>query len=116
MGMKQIKGITDEVSTCDCCGRTDLKKTIILSEDGCVSFFGSECAARALGRRRKVNVEKAAVKAQGEVDQREATRKFYADFLADDKKLKDAFDHAIGFTGSFRQFVEKIQADAAAFA
>lgn len=114
--MKQIKGITDEVTTCDCCGRPGLKKTIILVDDGCVSYFGSECAARALGRRRKADVEKIAAKAQAVVDQKEATRKFYAEFLADDARLKAAFDSAVGFVGSFRQFVEKIQADAAAFA
>ena len=45
----QIKGTTDTVCTCDCCGRTDLKCTVILSLDGAVSYFGRTCAARAAG-------------------------------------------------------------------
>lgn len=113
--MKQIKGISDEVTTCECCGRPNLKKTIVLVDDGCVSYFGNECAARAMGRR-KTAVDKMAAKAQAEVDKKEETRKFYAEFLADDARLHAAFNSTIGFVGSFRQFVEQIQTNAAAFA
>lgn len=44
-------GITDEVTTCDCCGRVDLKATTVLerAEDGVIVHFGSQCGARALG-------------------------------------------------------------------
>lgn len=48
-------GITDECLECQHCGRTDLKKTImlhILDEDGNLgelTYFGTTCAARALG-------------------------------------------------------------------
>lgn len=45
----EIKGTTDEVCTCDCCGRTDLKYTVIMSLDGDVSYFGRVCAARHAG-------------------------------------------------------------------
>lgn len=46
----KIIGTTDTVGTCDCCGRTDLKKTVVLDRDGSRSFFGTACAARAMGR------------------------------------------------------------------
>lgn len=44
-----IRGTTDEVCTCDCCGRTDLKYTVIMDFDGEVSYFGKTCAARRTG-------------------------------------------------------------------
>lgn len=45
-------GVTDERTECDCCGKINLKKTVVLrNEDGEFSFFGTTCAARALGKR-----------------------------------------------------------------
>lgn len=44
----RIIGITDTVGTCDCCGRTDLKRTVILDRDGATVYFGTQCAARHL--------------------------------------------------------------------
>ena len=52
-----LLGIDDEVTTCDCCGKTRLKCTVALSQtdvDGNevgIVRFGRDCAARALGRR-----------------------------------------------------------------
>ena len=44
-------GITDEVTSCDCCGRTDLKRTVVLerTDDGVIVYFGTSCGARAIG-------------------------------------------------------------------
>lgn len=50
-------GTTDDHTTCECCGRTDLKRTVImrtLDADGnqiAQSFFGTTCAAKASGRK-----------------------------------------------------------------
>lgn len=49
----RIKGTTDDITTCDCCGRTGLKKTVILAvldadgnqEDQ--TYYGTACAAKA---------------------------------------------------------------------
>lgn len=46
-------GTTDDVTTCDCCGRADLKSTVALDVDGAVVHYGSDCAARAIGRSAK---------------------------------------------------------------
>lgn len=47
-------GTTDEVTTCDCCGKKDLKGTVALSiNDSDPVYFGCTCAARALGRTTK---------------------------------------------------------------
>ena len=43
-----ILGTTDEVNTCDCCGRTDLKDTVALQDDetGDIVYYGCVCAAK----------------------------------------------------------------------
>lgn len=52
----RIHRITDDVTHCDCCGRTDLKRTVqllVLDTDGNAIdtvYFGTDCAARATGR------------------------------------------------------------------
>ena len=44
-------GTSDDVTTCECCGKPDLKSTVALSVDGGDPvYYGSDCAARALGR------------------------------------------------------------------
>jgi len=46
-------GSTDEVTTCECCGKSNLKKTVILRHiaSGDYRFFGTVCASRALGNK-----------------------------------------------------------------
>lgn len=49
-----IIGSTDERTECECCGRTGLKRTIVIREttadESRVVYYGTECAARAAGR------------------------------------------------------------------
>jgi predicted metal-binding protein len=49
--LKQIRvtGISFKVTTCECCGRSDLSKTVVLQEQesGRVLHFGSTCAVNA---------------------------------------------------------------------
>lgn len=44
----RIIGISDEVTTCECCGRTNLKKTVVLTDGEGEKRYGSECAAKAM--------------------------------------------------------------------
>lgn len=47
--MAQVLGITDERTSCDCCGKSDLKRTVALQfGDADPVFYGTTCAARAL--------------------------------------------------------------------
>lgn len=42
--------ITDSITTCDCCGKDDLKCTMELQNaEGWSVFYGRDCGARALG-------------------------------------------------------------------
>lgn len=49
-----IKGILNDTDTCECCGRTGLKRVVALAEldadgnEGEVAYFGTACAARAI--------------------------------------------------------------------
>jgi hypothetical protein len=43
----KVIGTTDEVTTCDCCGRTDLQKTVVFQdEEGNNSYLGVVCASK----------------------------------------------------------------------
>jgi len=46
----QYEGTTDEVTSCDCCGRANLKSTVVLTDldEGIERFFGVVCAAKML--------------------------------------------------------------------
>jgi hypothetical protein len=68
-----IVGTTDERTTCECCGRTGLKGTVVLrpADGGGEVFFGSGCAAKASGWAKK-DVDSAAKQA---VAQAKADRK-----------------------------------------
>ncbi|MFE2991413.1 hypothetical protein [Streptomyces sp. NPDC059262] len=50
-----VKGVVDYCTVCECCGRTNLKRTVALmpldcegNEEGQVSYYGTQCAADAL--------------------------------------------------------------------
>ncbi|MEU8893672.1 hypothetical protein [Streptomyces sp. NPDC048442] len=52
-----IKGVTDDCTTCDCCSRQNLKRTVALipldedgNEDGDAVYYGTACAAAAMKR------------------------------------------------------------------
>lgn len=46
--------IVDDVNTCDCCGKSNLKSTVAMErDDGEVLYFGSVCATRHSGRESK---------------------------------------------------------------
>ena len=46
----QYEGTTDEVTACDCCGRTDLKKTVAVTDldENETRYFGTSCVAKML--------------------------------------------------------------------
>jgi hypothetical protein len=50
MRQYEFLGTTDERTTCDCCGKSELKSTVAIRnlDTGEDLFFGMTCAARAL--------------------------------------------------------------------
>src|ERR1700686_2378031 len=52
--MATAHGITDAVTTCDCCGKSNLKQTVIMElTSGELVHYGSVCAARNTGKTQK---------------------------------------------------------------
>jgi hypothetical protein len=60
MSNLRITGISDEVLDCQKCGKPELKRTIVLTDGESEMYYGSQCAARALGMRRKSTVDRIA--------------------------------------------------------
>lgn len=44
--MIRIIGIDDSVNSCDCCGKTNLKSTVVVEIDSVIFNYGSVCATR----------------------------------------------------------------------
>lgn len=58
--MYKLIEVSDEVTTCECCGKRNLKRTAVLrDEDGNIVHFGSDCAAKALmgDKKHKAQIE-----------------------------------------------------------
>lgn len=47
--MIKIIGYDDSVHSCDCCGKTNLKSTVLVMVDGVLKNYGSVCATRNTG-------------------------------------------------------------------
>jgi hypothetical protein len=60
-----VKGVSDEVLECQKCGKPELKRTIVLSDGESELYYGSQCAARALGMRKRSVDRIAEQRAQG---------------------------------------------------
>ena len=43
----RIIKLTDDVTDCECCGRSGLRRTVELDFDGDRRFYGTTCAAKA---------------------------------------------------------------------
>ncbi len=68
--MIKVLGINDAVNSCDCCGKSNLKSTVIVSIDGVVFHYGSTCAARNL------NISKLVLNAGIRLAKEQAEREF----------------------------------------
>lgn len=56
--MAKMIGVSDEVTVCEKCGKANLKRTVVLSTDDGVVYYGTECAAKSMGRKSaEINVE-----------------------------------------------------------
>lgn len=57
-------GITDEYNACTKCGKTNLKKTVVLEINESIEYWGTDCAAKVLyGKNTKANKDMVARRA-----------------------------------------------------
>ncbi|MBX4215689.1 hypothetical protein KW797_01950 [Candidatus Parcubacteria bacterium] len=49
-GIFIVKGVTGDITTCECCGKMHLKRTVILldTETDQIVHYGSDCAVKAM--------------------------------------------------------------------
>jgi len=64
--MAKALGTDDSINTCDCCGRTELKFTVLIElDDGEIVNYGQVCAGRNTGKTRpQMNAEMKSARAQ----------------------------------------------------
>jgi hypothetical protein len=93
-----VLGFTEEVQSCECCGRTDLKGTVALERnDGeGIVYYGVVCAAKAQGYTKKytedlvkASIKEAQAKAAAEIRANPVYAEYEAFMAATDKELED---------------------------
>lgn len=84
--ISDAKHIISGGDTCDCCGRTDLLKTIpvVALADGGLSWFGSGCAARACGLKTSSQARTARARIVQDIEERARLEQ------AEARKVEDA--------------------------
>ena len=50
MANVKFLGTTSDITECECCGKSNLKKTVVLLIDEDVRHYGATCAANALAK------------------------------------------------------------------
>ena len=47
----KVIGISKDIQKCDCCGKEDIKKTVVMENmnDGTINYFGTTCATKING-------------------------------------------------------------------
>lgn len=87
-------GMSDDVTTCGCCGRVNLKRTVALSfDDADATYYGTTCAAHAL-RMPAAEVKRAA-KAADDAREAEEQKARKAAFDAEFKAFRDKIDRLV---------------------
>lgn len=46
--MLKVLGINNDVTTCECCGKANLKLTVVLGDEYGERHYGRDCAAKAM--------------------------------------------------------------------
>lgn len=95
-------GTTDEVSTCDCCGRQGLKSTVALQIDAAEPvYYGVVCASRAL--KQPAKTIRAAAKSADEAKATAERARINAEQAAKDAQFGDWLRDKTGLTERFAQ-------------
>ena len=74
--MFKILGTDDSVNSCECCGKSNLKFTVIVEIDGEIKHFGSTCATYHTGL--TATEIKNSIKAESDGRKEAASKKFNA--------------------------------------
>lgn len=88
----KVLGTTDSRNECECCGRQGLKKTVALSFDGDVRFYGTSCALTATGRVKRPgrSAEATLLNSRGDTFEARRAADELREFLEAEKAEKEA--------------------------
>lgn len=68
-------GVTDEITTCSCCGKENLKRTVVFkTNDGDFAYLGTTCATKATSK----DIKPTKVNAQGQTEADQEKARFEA--------------------------------------
>ena len=91
MATYRTLAIVDDVNTCDCCGKSNLKSTVAMErDDGEVLHFGSTCATRHSGRAAKTIKAEAVSIAAARQAAADSEFRTTTEYLALNEKLAEA--------------------------
>jgi hypothetical protein len=100
--------IVDDVHSCDCCGKSNLKSTVAMErDDGAIVHFGSICATRHAGRAAAVIRREAASMAAQKQAAADLEFRASAEKKAYDSKLAEARAAKIIPGRTFADYVRK---------
>lgn len=100
----KILGLTDERTTCECCGKVNLKCTVALEHvdaeghgTGNITYYGRDCASRAkFGRTSPALVKKIEAAANSEMYNAKMNREAKLARIADDRNNANRLYHRTG--------------------
>lgn len=109
MATYKTLAIVDDVNTCDCCGKSNLKSTVAMErDDGEVLYFGSVCATRHSGRDAKAIKSEAKAAHDEKVAAARKELRNSAEEIAASARMNEA--HKAGLIGlAFRDFCRAAQ-------
>ena len=104
MATYKTLAIVDDVNTCDCCGKSNLKSTVAMErDDGEVLYFGSVCATRHSGRDAKAIKSEAKAAHDAKVAAARNELRNSQEEIAANARMNEA--HKAGLIGmKFREF------------
>lgn len=90
-----VLGSTDEVNTCDCCGKSNLKATwaveMIDAPEGGVLYYGSTCVTRNTGKTMKEVRSEAEAARKAKIDAARAEFVAHPAHLAHKAKMEEGY-------------------------
>lgn len=116
--MFKIIGISDDCTECCQCGRTNLKKTVVIeNEEGIENYYGTECAAKLLKVNKKdviktIKAELTEQKRQAEelqhkqYKQLESARQYaknHPEYIKEAEILRTNYTHGCGEAFTFEE-------------
>lgn len=105
--MFRVLGTDDSVNSCECCGKSNLKYTVIVENNGEVLHYGSVCATRHTGYTDKEI--KNTIKDELSARKERAKREYQAtqEYLLSEAKIKQA--HQLKLSPlDFRKFCKEV--------